>query len=302
MKKSDRFYYQAFGLQLESDLDCYPLPAGNGATPDVRILLRDVPDRLSDPRVCGFKYEGQPGRILLKTVHIADILVEKGSLIRLEPKATATPAEVRLLLLGWAMGALFHQRGLLPLHGSVIKKNRGCVVFSGDSGQGKSTLVAHLIARGYAFLDDNIAVLDPQGDPELKVQPGFPEVKLWKHALDNLGLNPADLTLLTPRKEKFAAVFSEAFCDIPLPLKKVCVLRRGTGTRLSIKEIRGQEKFRMLRDHTFCFRYLDAMGLTKNHFSLVSRLAGSAEVVMVEWPAKERLDPRDVDRVERELL
>ncbi|MEG8053162.1 hypothetical protein QP185_07710 [Sphingomonas aerolata] len=52
-------------------------------------------------------------------------------------------------LLGTALGALLHQRALLPLHCNAIVHDGKAFLFCGDSGAGKSTLAAVFEARGY---------------------------------------------------------------------------------------------------------------------------------------------------------
>ncbi|MCP4397035.1 MAG: hypothetical protein GY801_07015 [bacterium] len=71
------------------------------------------------------------------------------------------------------LGALLHQRELLPLHGSAIKVNDGVCVFVGLSGNGKSTVAAAFRQRGYQVLADDVCVVSiredglPPGDPRV---------------------------------------------------------------------------------------------------------------------------------------
>jgi hypothetical protein len=50
---------------------------------------------------------------------------------------------------------------LLWVHSGVVGKSGKAVLLSGASGQGKSTLVAQFVARGWTYLSDEIAPIDP---------------------------------------------------------------------------------------------------------------------------------------------
>jgi len=88
------------------------------------------------------------------------------------------PADVRLFLLGSAIGALMHQRGLLVLHGSTVKVGDECVVFLGSSGVGKSTLATQLRHRGYACLGDDVCAISIGEDGVPYAAPAYPPASL----------------------------------------------------------------------------------------------------------------------------
>jgi len=69
-----------------------------------------------------------------------------------------------------AARALFHlvvkrfiaaRPDLLWIHAGVVAYASRALLFSAASGQGKSTLVAELLARGWGYLSDEIAPVDP---------------------------------------------------------------------------------------------------------------------------------------------
>ena len=82
-----------------------------------------------------------------------------GNQIVIDAAPDATDRNVRLFLLGSALGALLHQRGLLPLHANAIDLGGGAVAFSGHSGAGKSTIAAWFHDRGHRILADDVCVV-----------------------------------------------------------------------------------------------------------------------------------------------
>ena len=102
---------------------------------------------------------------------IARYLVTGGREIVVDPDADALLLDVRAYLLGAIFVVLCQQRGLLPLHASAIAGKSGVVAFLANSGQGKSTLAAHLAQRGFRVLADDVCLIDTaqpgngHGDP-----------------------------------------------------------------------------------------------------------------------------------------
>jgi HprK-related kinase A len=64
----------------------------------------------------------------------------------------------------WAVNTLVATRlsQYLQVHASVVARDGVAVVFPGQPGQGKSTLAAGLLARGWSYLSDEFALIDPE--------------------------------------------------------------------------------------------------------------------------------------------
>ncbi len=78
----------------------------------------------------------------------------------------ALPLPLRLGLLAAEMGMNLQmalaQRRYLLLHASAVERDGKALVMTGISGAGKSTLSTLLMARGWRFMGDEFALLDPQ--------------------------------------------------------------------------------------------------------------------------------------------
>src|SRR5438128_1590171 len=101
--------YTAYGLTLASEIACPELPVGAGQ-PEVRIHYRPVPAHLDQPKATGVLFEAAAGCFLLCVEGVGRFLVREGCEIAIDRAPHATDGEVRLLLLGYAFGALLHQR------------------------------------------------------------------------------------------------------------------------------------------------------------------------------------------------
>jgi HPr Serine kinase C-terminal domain len=85
---------------------------------------------------------------------------------------------VTALLLAW--------RGLLPFHGCAVSIEGQGILICGESGAGKSSLTAVLVAEGARFLSDDLSVVEPDKDGNgwsiVMGRPGirlFPTVGSW---------------------------------------------------------------------------------------------------------------------------
>lgn len=68
------------------------------------------------------------------------------------------------VLVGIGLGLLLHRRDIACLHASVISLNGRTFALLGDSGTGKSTAAAALVAHGGTLVSDDIAALRPDGE------------------------------------------------------------------------------------------------------------------------------------------
>jgi len=129
---------------------------------------------------------------------VSRYLVRQGREILVVPAPGAGAREVRLFLLGSAWGALCYQRGLFPLHASMVRVGSGVVAFCGAPGAGKSTLAAWLASRGYRLVVDDLCRVDLSVPEPPRVWPSVPRLKLWRAALSALGWSaeiPLDRTI-----------------------------------------------------------------------------------------------------------
>jgi hypothetical protein len=76
--------------------------------------------------------------------------------------------------------------GRLRFHAGAVERDGEVVMIAGDSGRGKSTLTAALVQRGFAYLTDELAAIDPE---TLAVLPYPKAVDLDVGSHDLLGLD-----------------------------------------------------------------------------------------------------------------
>ena len=290
------------GITLVSEL---PLPELIAVEPEsttphaVSIRVGDVPDALPGAVAIDSHCFATPSQYLLGIDGIGRYLVSHGQEIVVSPAPGAAPLDVRAYLLGTIFVVLCQQRALLPLHASAVISRAGVVAFLGHSGQGKSSLAAHLAARGFTVMADDICLIDPSLPGPTMVVPTAPWLKLWRASLENLG-RPADALFrvfseddkyrlpLTPMRESH-------------PLHMLVFLDRAPSPVVRMEEVSSFAAVPQLMDLTHQAYVLQATGQQEENFIRCSRIASQVKAFRLSRPwGLEHLEPT-VDAIEKML-
>jgi hypothetical protein len=274
--------YSCFNFRLRSEIplpDLIPAQEDADERPIVDVRLGAVPEILPGAAAPSRGLQAACGEALLTVPNIARILVRQGVEIIVDPAPSQSERNMRLFLLGSALGILCHQRGLLPLHANAIVADGVAIGFAGHSGAGKSTLAAHFQRAGYEVLCDDVCVLsfDVNGVPS--AWPGIPRLKLWGDAASAFGHDPVELDLAMDGADKYNVPIAVAGPARPIPFHRLYVLNRAeAGDEGHIERLRGQEALRAVMAQTYRGTYLAPMRLTSRHFALCATLLKSARI------------------------
>lgn len=165
-----------FGLTIASDLPLPGLvPAAEQAPVDVWIRRGRL---------------GEEADLVVSEA--GSFAVRNGREIIVDAPDDMPERNVRLYLLGSAMGLLLHQRGLFPLHANAVAVGGRAIAVAGASGAGKSTLAAWFSRQGLDLIGDDVVALKPTPEGMIAM-PGPPRVRLWRQSLDRFGLGSEGL-------------------------------------------------------------------------------------------------------------
>jgi hypothetical protein len=268
--------YFVCGLHLRSELplpELAPAAIPDGATPMVEIRLGDAGTALPHPHQVGPAYQAAANDYLLNVQGVGRYRVRHGREVIVEPAASSSAQDLRLFLLGTALGALCHQRRLVPLHASAIVADGRCIAFAGRSRAGKSTLAAHFSGRGYPILADDVCVLSVAAEGPPMAWPGVPRIKLWRDALKALGRDPHDLATVRDGLEKYDVPLDGLAGGTALPLARLYILREARlPAQETIERLTGAAAFDEFLNHTYRHRLLAPMGCAASHFEQCAAL------------------------------
>ena len=277
---ANRFEYSVFGLRLQSELELPELLEAEGSSlPQVLVRIGKVPDAPNS----GAGPHWTEGGLLLVIDQAGRYFVKDGSVIIVEPQAGVPDANLRLFLLGSAMGALLHQRGLLPLHANAVEIDGWAFAFMGESGAGKSTLAAWFHDRGFRVLADDVCVVnfDEGGQPQIRT--GISRLRLWRDALNATGRNPSAYQRSffgdVARDKYDVPLASLGLTDTPITLAAVYLLEKGQS--LSIDRLTGVAAAEVVFANTYRGAFVPKAGTSHEHWSASVRLVRGTSIFRV---------------------
>ena len=277
------FTCRAYGLTLRSDMPLQgPQPVEADAA-DVIIAEGGVPEELDHIETATQHWSANAMELLLHVPRVGRFYAANGNTIRYQPLLGVDAATTSGFILGSSLGALLHQRRQLVLHAAVIEREGKAFAICGKSGAGKSTTAGWLLEAGARLLSDDLCVLADQPAP--LVLPGYPQAKLTRSALAELGHDPAGLRMLPDEREKFAVPRTDNFLDQPLPLAGVFVLERVVFDESTISLLRPPQAIVALVKHTYRRHYVVASRATQ-HYAALDRLVAQVPVWNVRRPAE----------------
>jgi|ERR1051326_33982 hypothetical protein len=269
--------YNFNGLKLESDFHLAALAPWDGTCrgrSDIVVRKARVPPRLESPdHVAALFQTKGTSEYLLALPGTGRILVRNGDEVLVDAEPGADPSTI---LSGPLQAMLWHQRGLLPLHGSVVVVGTRAIALCGPSAVGKSTLAAVLAGRGHTVVADDVCVVDPGTTDVLT---GCGRLRLWRDALDRLGIGSGPLERAARDKEKYVFDCGAGSARERHRLAALILLSRQNSGAVSIERLRGAQAAGALHGVVHMRRPADALARSPGIFAGLTRLvAGGATV------------------------
>jgi hypothetical protein len=297
------YYYTIYGLKLASALPCPELHVSTSGAPDIVVLWGSLQEDLIRTPGVYIACQVEPGCFLLNVPGVAKFQIEQGNQILIDPYPGATPAAIRLFLLGSAMGALLHQRGVVPIHGSAIVAPHGAVIFTAPRGYGKSTLAAAFAQRGYPLLADDVCALTID-DAGIWLHPAYPRLNLLPDALSVLGVAPvtdgAEVALMKPFSNKYC-VPVDTFNHNATLLSTIYKLSPTGSDHVRLRKLYGFARISELMSNTYRVHFLRELDKEEDHFKQLQRIARQVDVVNVERPQDGYMLEALVDAIEADF-
>ncbi|MGB8539216.1 MAG: hypothetical protein WCD57_22520 [Acidobacteriaceae bacterium] len=279
--------YLIGGITLISEIALPELPRvqqQSATAHPVRVRLGDVPNHLPGAVELDPDCFATPTQYLLNIQGVARYLVTDGREIVVHPEDAAPALDVRGYLLGSIFVVLCQQRGLLPLHASAIAGTSGVVAFLANSGQGKSTLAAHLARRGFRVLADDVCLIDAPQPGSAMVIPTAPWLKLWRTSLENLGREAEGLDRVFTDDDKYRLPLAPVLT--PEPIRKLVFLEANeiAATTIEMEEVPRVQAVPLLMNLTHHSHVLEATGQLEENFLRCGRVLSQARAYRLIRP------------------
>ncbi|UVO55778.1 hypothetical protein [Sphingomonas sp. SUN039] len=276
--------YRAFGVDFQSALALPEMREGNEGTDDPVSIVRAAAARPFGATEIEHGVVAGPQVFWMDVPDVVRLCVTNGHEIAVEIAEHAPESDVRAYLLGSALGALLHQRGLLPLHASAVVIDGQAIAFAGTSGAGKSTIALHLNRRGHPLLCDDICAVDTSGSIPM-VWPGLCNLKLWGKTLAAVGCGSDGLEQVLPTLDKYRLPVAGVAPYRPYPLGKLFCLQAGPeGTAARIEPLGGADAAATLIANSFRGQLVSPMGRNRQHFDQCMAVARHCGVSRLTRP------------------
>src|SRR6267154_1002041 len=279
--------YLIGGITLISEIALHALPLiqRQSATPHpVQVRLGAVANHLPGAVELDPDCFATPTQYLLNIPGVARYLVAAGCEIVVDPDDAAPALDVRGYLLGSIFVVLCQQRGLLPLHASAIAGKSGVVAFLANSGQGKSTIAAHLAQRGFRVLADDVCLIDVAQPGSSMVIPTAPWLKLWRTSLENLGRKAEGLDRVFTDDDKYRLPLTPVLA--PEPILRLVFLEGNAiaSASIEIEEVPRVQAIPLLMNLTHHSYLLDATSQQEENFLRCGRVLSQARAYRLIRP------------------
>ncbi|MEM7188661.1 MAG: hypothetical protein AAF439_03540 [Pseudomonadota bacterium] len=289
------FHYRGYGLTVASDFELPEMTPADPVTPDVTIHQGDIARQAREATIFPVKAHAgcymSPAGPMLSVGDTADFLVRNGNRIDVTLQPDADPATMRLFLMGSCMGLIFHQRGELVLHGAAIGRGDKVSVFVGDSGAGKSTLAAHLGRRGYAVLSDDTLPLRRGRDGGFVAWPGSSAFKLWRVALEGMGMDAAGLAEVGARQDKYYMQNPNTAPDQPHDLVEIITLEQTENSVPTLTALDGAEALSAVAQNVYRHEFAGLLDREADQFRQSAELLAACRVLRLNRPwGADRID------------
>jgi hypothetical protein len=274
--------YRVFGLSVASEIELPELDLSlESGDPDVVISLGSIPEQEGE-KPGQFTVAGNVG--ILNIPGAGRYPRSDGREIVVEPDPTGSERHLRLYLLGSVIGAVLHQKGLLPLHSNAVEVDGRALAFTGPSGAGKSTMAAWFHDNGYNVLADDVCVVTQSEEGVPLAQPGIPRLRLWRDALESSGRDAQDHEHAFDDADKYNVKTRASETRAPVPLGAVYVLDEpNSGAREpTITRLTGVDAVDALVANTYRGAYVRVLGETRRHLMQCLELARTVPIFQME--------------------
>ncbi len=201
---------------------------------------------------------------LITIQDIASYFISHGNRIEIALFPGAEKSKIEQLLHSWGTTTILHQQKILNFHASSFELNGSGIMLCGDSGAGKSSLTAAFSANNNSFLTDDLTPVTFNQEKPFLHQLSR-QIALKKEALQQMEHIHQPSTGINPFNQKLFFEFSGKQAQT-VPLKEVLWINISEGSEPEFSELKGLDKFTMLRGEICGWEMLKGMPETEKAY------------------------------------
>ncbi len=296
------YQYHAYGLIITSELKLNGLTENNNEKHDVIIRFGITPTILKNSIVQNNNQMINEHQFLITIPDVARFYVQNGNEIIIEKLPDSNEGDIQVFLMGTVFAYVLQYREYLVLHGSAILFKDHAIIFSGNSGAGKSTTAMSFAQKGYIVLTDDLVAIKTNSNGQLELIPGWPRLKLWHDALDHFKENTDNLIKVQNKLNKFEFPIQNSVVNA-IPINSFYELNIGNSNEIELHKVTNKlDKLNLFIKNTF--RYYMLKGLAKSgvHLKQCTILANSIKTNIVNRPHSSFTIDQLVTKLEYDII
>lgn len=281
------YLYKIHGLVLKS---CFMIPEliianqeGSDKI-DVNVSFDVVPKEIHNSVVNTTDLKFSETEMYFHVEGLAHFYIAYGNTIKIEQIERSQMAKLRVYLLGGCMGAVLSQRNIIAIHGSSMLINGSGIIFSGNSGAGKSTITTAFINEGYKFLSDDITAVGKDDSEQFVIHPSYPQQKLCDDTRKIIRYDMCERGIIDPTRSKYAISSISNFMDHEILLNVLINITVKKVNEVAISEVVGNEKIATLLNSIYSINARRHLGIKSDFFKQIVELANKIKIYKLIRP------------------
>ena len=157
--------------------------------------------------------------------------------------------DVRLLGITFAWWLL--REGRVPFHAGAVAVEGEAILFTADSGMGKSSLICSLVQKNIPLICDDLVAVHLSSDNQLIASSAYPQMRLWPPSVSQFVGDPQDYPTVYDGGTKRRVPVGERwgqFLAGTFPVSRIYLLerRKSMDGSVDLKRLSGHEAFMQL--------------------------------------------------------
>lgn len=272
------FFYNAFGLNIESDIELEKLIAVEKLQPDITFHYNDFYTVIQSPIIEKKNFQANTTSF---AYHIGDTHFYFNFLKKQLFFSHSNKQQFEQYLYGPVVALIAAYNNKLPLHASGVVVQDKAFLIAGNSGSGKSTFLYHLLQNFQArFFADDLVVIGKK-DTIINAYPSYAEIKLWLDAVERL--RAKIIKPVHPDIKKYFVDVRKLFINKSQIPQAVIILQSTMNKQLKMEKITGVNKYLVLSKNLYRRNHIDQL-FRPRVFEQLSTLANQTNVYIVHRP------------------
>lgn len=284
------YQYMIYNQKVTSDfiIGC-ALETNFQGQADVVVILGEVPIWIKEEIRQGYVDNLKEDQMWFYIQDKAIFYIANGNSILIELLSKdLTDYALCSYLTGSGFALLLIQKGIIPIHGSMIEIDGKTVIITGRSGSGKSTTVFELMNQGGSFLSDDVSPVSVV-DNQVVALPAFPQQKLCHDIVERYHLDKKALLYIDELRDKYARkINTEQYVSEPRQLHYMIELIPYQEQTILLQEVKGVKKFQMLTSNLYRGLVYEKMGITMKRMEDMIQIASKVRMYQLYRPVNQQ--------------